>query len=150
MKNQQETANNRKQTIILLLGIIVCAGIFGWVYETLFYLYNFDGLLVKRGNNFGPWINIYSLGGVLIYFSCRKLAHTPWCVFLISGTVCGLLEYIAGYAMDHIYHGDWGWNYNTEKLNFGNINGYVCLRSVLVFALGGCLLFHTLATPSRW
>ncbi|MEE3468330.1 MAG: hypothetical protein VZQ83_07805 [Eubacterium sp.] len=34
------------------------AGIFGWIYETLFYMYNYDGLIVMRGSGFGPWIDI--------------------------------------------------------------------------------------------
>ena len=132
------------------MGIIVCAGIFGWVYETLFYMYNYDGLIVKRGSCFGPWIDIYCLGGVLIYFSCRKMTDKPWFVFLVSGALCGSLEYVAGFILDRVNGGFWGWDYNTEKLNFGNLNGYICLRSVLVFAVSGCMLFYVILPGLRW
>lgn len=137
-------------TVALIMGIIVCAGIFGWVYETLFYMYNYDGLIVKRGSCFGPWIDIYCLGGVLIYFACRKMTDRPWLVFLVSGALCGALEYLAGFILDRVNGGFWGWDYNTEKLNFGNLNGYICLRSVLVFAVSGCMLFYVILPGLRW
>ena len=34
------------------------------------------------------------------------------------------------------------WNYDEEILNFGNINGYVCLRSVLIFGIMSLLLMY--------
>ena len=36
------------------------------------------------------------------------------------------------------------WDYNTERWNWGNIGGYVCIRSVLVFAVAAPLLIYTL------
>lgn len=43
-----------------------------------------------------------------------------------------------------IFDGRRGWNYNTEILNFGNIEGFVCLRSVLVFAFSGLMLIYVI------
>ena len=34
------------------------------------------------------------------------------------------------------------WDYNQEILNFGNINGFVCLRSVLIFGIFSLLLMY--------
>ena len=34
------------------------------------------------------------------------------------------------------------WSSNTEIWNFGNINGYVCLRSVMFFGVSGVLLVY--------
>lgn len=34
------------------------------------------------------------------------------------------------------------WDYNSEILNFGNIDGYVCLRSVLFFGISSLLLIY--------
>ena len=150
MKIQTEPANDEMHPVVMIMGIIVCAGIFGWIYETLFYMYNYNGLIVMRGSGFGPWIDVYCLGGVLIYFSCRKLTKRPWLVFLVSGVLCGALEYLTGFILDRVNGGYWGWNYNTEKLSFGNLNGYVCLRSVLVFAMSGCLLFYVILPGLQW
>ncbi|MBO4396428.1 MAG: putative ABC transporter permease [Eubacterium sp.] len=150
MKNQRKPANDEMHGVALIMAIIVCAGIFGWIYETLFYMYNYNGRFVMRGTGFGPWIDVYCLGGVLIYFACRKLTKRPWLVFLVSGALCGALEYAAGFILDRVNGGYWGWNYNTEKLNFGNINGYICLRSVLVFAVSGCILFYAILPGLNW
>jgi len=147
---KQENNNGKMSTGLTLMGIIVCGGVFGWVYETLFYMYNYDGLIVKRGSCFGPWIDIYCLGGILMYFLCRKHTGKPWLVFVLSGAVCGALEYAAGFILDRVNGGNWGWDYSHEKLNFGNLNGYICLRSVLTFALSGFLLFYLILPALRW
>ena len=34
------------------------------------------------------------------------------------------------------------WDYNTEIWNFGNIQGFVCLRSVLFFGLASLILIY--------
>ena len=34
------------------------------------------------------------------------------------------------------------WDYNTEILNFGNIGGFICLRSVLFFGLSSLVLIY--------
>ena len=34
------------------------------------------------------------------------------------------------------------WDYNSEILNFGNIGGFVCLRSVLFFGLSSLILIY--------
>lgn len=36
------------------------------------------------------------------------------------------------------------WDYNSEILNFGNIHGFVCLRSVLFFGLSGLFLIYAI------
>ena len=36
------------------------------------------------------------------------------------------------------------WDYNKEILNFGNVGGYICLRSIIVFALAGWLLMYVI------
>lgn len=150
MKDQSKPKYDKMNDVATIMGIIVCAGIFGWIYETLFYMYNYNGLFIMRGSGFGPWIDIYCLGGLLIYFSCRKLTKRPWLVFLVSGVLCGTLEYVVGFILDRINGGYWGWDYNTEKLNFGNLDGYICLRSIIVFAVSGCILFYLILPGLGW
>ena len=41
-----------------------------------------------------------------------------------------------------IGHGKRCWDYNNEILNLGNINGFVCLRSVTFFAISGLFLIY--------
>ena len=124
----------------LLLGLYCISGLFGFLYETGFYLLN-DGYLSRRGNAFGPWIELYSLGGLLIFLACWRLRKKPWLVALVSGGLCGVLELIVGWILWEGCHMR-AWDYNVEKWNWGNLGGYVCFRSVLVFALSGMLLVY--------
>ncbi len=139
-----------KSTFIsIVCGMAVIGGIYGMIYETLFYLLD-KGALCRRGSSFGPWIEIYGIGSLLIYFLCRKLKKKPLLVFLTAGLSCGFLEYIAGKGMYILFDGRRGWNYNTEILNFGNIEGFVCLRSVLVFAFSGLMLIYVIYPFLIW
>lgn len=138
-----EIKADKSAFISIMCALSVIGGIYGAIYETLFYLLD-KGALCKRGSCFGPWIEIYGIGSLLIYFLCRKIKKKPLYVFLVAGLSCGLLEYIAGKGMYIIFDGRRGWNYNTEILNFGNIEGFVCLRSVLVFAFSGLMLIYAI------
>ena len=122
--------------------IIVISGIFGWLYEVIFYYFN-SGMteVYFRGGNFLPWINIYAMGAVLIYFLTYKKRKKPLFVFIVSIISTGILEYIGGYFMEHIMQIKC-WDYSKEILSFGSINGYVCIRSVLVFGISALLLMY--------
>ena len=143
IKNDHNFDKNTMFGIFCL--IIVISGIFGFLYEVVFYYFN-GGMkeLYWRGGNFLPWINIYAIGAILIYFLTYKYRNKPLKVFLISLVSCGVLEYIAGLGMYIIGDGFRCWDYNTEILNFGNIHGFVCLRSVLFFGLSSLLLIYVI------
>ena len=131
---------SRKTGIAMLFAVFFSSGIFGFLYETVFYIFN-NGALTRRGTCFGPWIEIYCFGGLIIYLVCRKLTKWPLLVFLVSGGLCTALEYAAGYGM-YAAGLPITWDYNTEILNFGNVNGFICLRASLVFAAAGLLLMY--------
>lgn len=126
----------------LLFKIFVISGIFGFIYEVIFYYFDL-GYFVKRGTTFGPWIPIYAFGSIMIYLLCYKVKNKPLLVFILAAAISGILEFITGYLLWHI-SGIRLWDYNNEILNFGNIGGYVCLRSVLFFGLSGLILFYIL------
>lgn len=123
--------------------IIVISGVFGFLYEFIFYYFN-GGMkeFYYRGGNFLPWINIYAIGSVAIFFLTYKQRKSALKVFLISMISTGVLEFIAGAGMYIVGDGFRCWDYNTEILNFGNIYGFVCLRSVLFFGLSSLLLMY--------
>ena len=124
--------------------IIVLSGVFGWVYEVLFYYFNGGmKIIYNRGSNFLPWINIYFYGAMLVTFFAYRHKKSPLKVFLISLIVCGLLELLSGMVLYGLIRIEPRcWNYNEEILNFGNIGGYICLRSVLFFGFSGLLLVY--------
>ena len=123
--------------------IIVIAGCFGFFYEYIFYFFN-GGCreFYWRGGNFLPWINIYATGAMIIYGLTYKKRTNPLKVFFISLFACGIFEYFSGLGMYIIGNGMRCWDYNKEILNFGNIDGFVCLRSVLVFGISSLILMY--------
>ena len=132
--------NKKEEKIVLICWVILISAIFGFIYETIFYRIDL-GYFVKRGYTIGPWLPIYATGGILIYLTNLKHKNNPVKVFLTSTIVCGLLEFIVGYLLLHISHIRL-WDYNTEILNYGNIGGYICLRSVLFFGISGVFLMN--------
>lgn len=127
--------------------VIIISGVVGWIYEFIFYYFN-SGMtqFYLRGSNFLPWINIYMFGGGMLFFLTYKKLKKPLQVFLIAVISTGILEYLTGWALLE-FKGLRYWNYNLEILNFGNISGFVCLRSVLLFGLFSLLLMY-LIVPS--
>ena len=125
--------------------LIVIAGVFGFLYEFIFYYFN-GGMkeFYWRGGNFCPWININATGSIIVFILTYKYRKKPLKVFLISTISCGILEYFSGLGMYIIGNGKRCWDYNSEILNFGNIGGFVCLRSVLFFGLSSLLLIYTI------
>ena len=139
--NNDHTFSFKKMMEIIFL-IVVISGFFGWIYEFIFYYFN--GGMQKfywRGGNFLPWINVYATGSVIIFLLTYKIRKKPMLVFLLSGISTGILEYFSRYMMLNILHKKC-WDYTTDILNFGNIDGFVCLRSVLVFSFSALLLMY--------
>lgn len=130
----------KKKDIITLLQIFVFSGIFGFIYEEIFYLFDL-GKLVKRGTTFGPWIPIYGFGSIFITLMCFKYKEKPLVVFLLGTLISGIVEFFSGYIIYHVFNTRL-WDYNVEILNFGNIGGYICLRSVLFFGISSMFLFY--------
>lgn len=126
--------------------LVFISGIIGWIYEFIFYYFN-GGMqkFYMQGGNFLPWINIYAVGSLMIVLLTYRFKNNPLRVFLISVISTGILEYFSGLAIYKLCDGLRLWDYNVEILNFGNIGGFVCLRSVLIFGFGGIgLLYYIL------
>ena len=141
----------RYQKIGILLLVVVISGFFGWVYEFIFYFFDGGtGEFYMQGGNFLPWINIYAIGALLILATTWKLRKYPWAVFLISVVTTGALEFVAGWLVYVVGGGTIYWDYNVEILNFGNIGGFVCLRSVLFFGVSALILVYAIMPFCIW
>lgn len=140
---ENSTYLDKFQKIGIFCLIVVLSGIFGWVYEFIFYYFN-GGMkeFYMQGGNFLPWINIYATGSIMIYLFTRKYKKNPWLVFIISIISTGLLEYFSGLIIYKLFNGLRLWDYNNEIINFGNIGGFVCLRSILFFGISGLFLVY--------
>ena len=97
-----------------------------------------SGTFVNRGFYYGPYLPVYGFGAVFISLLLNRFKKYPVVVFFLTILITGILEYFTGYIMFEIYHRTW-WDYTGLFLN---INGYVCFRSVITFAIGGLLLIY--------
>lgn len=133
---------NLKTTINILILIMVISGFLGFVYEEIFYKIDL-GYFVKRGSTYGPWIPIYAFGGLLITLMSYRFRKNPLIIFIINCIITGLLEYATGYVLYEFFNIRL-WDYNTEIWNWGNVNGYICFRSILFFGISSLFLIYTI------
>lgn len=140
MKLFNKDTLSKRNVFNLLVLIMIIGGITGFIYEEIFYYFDL-GYLVKRGSTFGPWIPIYAFGSLFITLLTYKYREKPLVVFIFSLVITGTLEYLTAMFFDKVLHTRL-WDYNNEILNFVNINGYICLRSVLLFGFAGLFLVY--------
>ncbi len=132
----------RKKYIARLLLVFVVGGIFGFIYEEIFYRIDL-GYFVKRGTTYGPWIPIYGFGAVAMLLLTGRCRRSPLKVFFYSLSIAGILEFLTGLVL-HRALGVRLWDYNVEIWNWLNIGGYICLRSVLFFGVSGLFLGYVI------
>ena len=133
------------QLISIICLVVVVSGMFGWVYEFIFYYFNGGcKMWYMQGGNFLPWINIYAIGSILILITTSKIKKSPLKIFFMSAIATGILEYFSGLMIFKLCNGLRLWDYNTEILNFGNIGGFVCFRSVFFFGISSLLLVYVI------
>ena len=135
--NEESRAEGLRWLFLIFLGGCVV----GWIYEEVFYWFT-EGLLRNRGILYGPWLPIYGIGALGIY-AMKPLKKNPVLLFLLCTVVSGVVEYIVGYAGVYLL-GMRLWDYR-ELL--WNIDGIICFRSVVSFALMG-LVFHYWLEPA--
>lgn len=121
-----------------ILFFFTCAFL-GWVWEVVLTLFQ-TGDLVNRGVLHGPWLPIYGFGGLGIVFFLRRFRDHPVIVFTAAALGSGILEYITGWYLETFKHLRW-WDYSDLWLN---LDGRVCLLSVVTFGLCGLAVTYLL------
>lgn len=105
--------------------------IVGWVYRKK---------IVNRGFLIGPYCPIYGFGGTIITLALSDYSNNPIVLFCVAIVICGLLEYLTSYIMEKIFKARW-WDYSQKKFN---INGRVCLETIIPFGLLGCFIIYVI------
>lgn len=118
-------------------------------YLTIFFIYSFCGWFmesvggilnvkkfVNRGFLIGPYCPVYGIGVVLITIFLQRYVDDIVVMYFMSLLICGILEYFTSYIMEKVFHARW-WDYNNKKFN---INGRICLETLLPFGLVGIVL----------
>ena len=111
----------------------------GWLMEVgckLFQLKKF----VNRGFLIGPICPIYGYGVLVIVVLIGPNTSDLLSVFLKSILVCSILEYFTSYFMEKLFKARW-WDYSKNKFN---INGRICLETMLPFGVLGCFVVYIL------
>lgn len=123
------------------------------IYFLLFIIYSFLGWLIEvincsiiekklvnRGFLLGPVCPIYGCGAVIITLFLTNYKDDWIIVFCMAVILCGILEYFTSWAMEKIFNTRW-WDYSHNKFN---INGRICLETMIPFGLLGLVIIYIL------
>ena len=111
----------------------------GWLVEIIYCLL-LDHKFTNRGFLIGPYCPIYGCGCLLLIIFLHGSLKDPISLFLKSIVICAILEYFTSYIMEKIFKMRW-WDYSNRKFN---INGRICLETIIPFGLLGCLVMYVL------
>lgn len=117
----------------IFLWFIIYASL-GWAWES-FITSVPQRRFVNRGFLNGPYCPIYGVGALLFVFGTNVIEN-PALRFLAGAILACLLEYIASWILEKIFHARW-WDYTPRRFN---INGRICLEGFLVFGLAAVIL----------
>ena len=126
-----------KFTTFFLLFIVY--SFLGWLLEVTCKLFELKRF-VNRGFLIGPICPIYGYGVLGILFLMGNGEVDVLEVFLKSILICSVLEYFTSYIMEKLFKARW-WDYSKRKFN---INGRICLETMLPFGLLGTFIFYVL------
>lgn len=107
----------------------------GWLWEVLLFFFT-EHAFINRGVYEGPYLPIYGVGGLLLCMLLWHMKKRPLPVFLLSLSVCTVLEYLTSLFLEQKWGIRW-WDYSGHFLN---LNGRICLLGAVVFGLGGTAL----------
>ena len=115
----------------------IIISICGWIMEITLQLIQ-KHKFADRGFLIGPYCPIYGCGGLLITLCLTGLEEHPVALFSMAILICGILEYLTSYIMEKLFHARW-WDYSENKYN---INGRVCLETIIPFGILGLILIY--------
>ena len=93
---------------------------------------------INRGFLIGPICPIYGYGCLLIIILLKNFTSNIVLLFFSSVIICSILEYLTSYIMEKLFKARW-WDYSRRKYN---INGRICLNTMIPFGLLGCLMMY--------
>jgi uncharacterized membrane protein len=111
----------------------------GWFMEVACKYFE-QRKFVNRGFLLGPICPIYGYGVILIILLIGSSNNDILSIFLKSILICSVLEYLTSYIMEKIFKARW-WDYSQKKFN---INGRICLETMLPFGIMGSLVVYFL------
>ena len=113
--------------------------VLGWIIEVI-YAYLMKKKISNRGFFIGPYCPIYGIGCLLIVLLLSSFKKYPIVVFILAILICSVLEYFTSFIMEKLFKARW-WDYTDTKYN---INGRVCLDTMLPFGIIACIVLYLL------
>lgn len=95
---------------------------------------------INRGFLIGPYCPIYGMGALSVTLLLDRYKSNPLLLFFLGVLVASVLEYATSWIMEKIFNARW-WDYSNDKFN---INGRICLATMIPFGLLGLLLLYVL------
>lgn len=111
----------------------------GWILEVTCKLIEYKRF-INRGFLIGPYCPIYGWGAVAITFLLYRYSYDPLILFFMTLLTCLILEYATSWVMEKLFKARW-WDYSDRRFN---INGRICLETMVPFGLLGCLLMYVI------
>ncbi len=131
-----------KRDMINILWYFMIYSIIGWMIEVSYHAVTM-GKVVNRGFLNGPLCPVYGSGVLMVLMvvdlcgewfgfetdlSRAKVIE----LFIIGIIFATLIELIAGFLLDQLFHARW-WDYRDRRFN---LNGYICLEFSIYWGLG--------------
>ncbi len=128
--------------MINILWYFMIYSIIGWMIEVSYHAVTM-GKVVNRGFLNGPLCPVYGSGvlmvlmvvdlcGELFGFETDLSRAKVIELFIIGIIFATLIELIAGFLLDQLFHARW-WDYRDRRFN---LNGYICLEFSIYWGLG--------------
>ena len=121
--------------------IVLIYSCLGWCCEVAFAALK-TGTFVNRGLLNGPVCPIYGFGVLSVVLVLEPVKDNLLLLFFGSMVFTSLLEFIAGFAMERIFHDKW-WDYSNNPFN---IKGYICLEFSIIWGIA-CVLVVDVIHP---
>lgn len=125
------------RTLCYYFLLFLMYAILGWIVEVI-NAYIQKKKFVNRGFLIGPYCPIYGVGMLAIISLLQEYTGNYIVLFILSMTICMVLEYLTSYFMELIFKARW-WDYSNKRFN---INGRICLETAIPFGLGGMLIMY--------
>lgn len=121
--------------------IVLIYSCLGWCSEVAFAALR-RGCFVNRGFLNGPVCPIYGFGVLIVLLVLEPVKEKLALLFFGSMVFTSALEFLAGFAMERIFHDKW-WDYTNNPFN---LKGYICLEFSLIWGLA-CVLVVDVVHP---
>lgn len=112
----------------------------GFLWEAALTLLR-DNTICKRGFFYGPWLPVYGVGGVLLYFFLHRFKKHYLLCFFLSAAIGTAVELMIGLLIRLVYHLNY-WDYSGFYFNY---LGLICLLSSVGFGIAGVLWVNCLS-----